>query len=101
VSEILPIDSVLRPKNGKNSTKKGKNGKNPFLQTKILKLLHRPIFTIWAKKKVSFFKKSSVSFKSTYKTKKKKKKKKKIDVKLLTTNRTTVPALVLPTFFKK
>jgi hypothetical protein len=49
VSEILPIDSVFRPKNGKNSTKKGKNGKNPFLQTKILKLLHRPIFTIWAK----------------------------------------------------
>jgi hypothetical protein len=41
---------VLRPKSGKNSTKKGKNGKNPFLQTKILKLLHKPIFTIWAKK---------------------------------------------------
>jgi hypothetical protein len=86
VSEILPIDSVLRPKNGKNSTKKGKNGKNPFLQTKILKLLHRLICTIWAKKKNLFFKKSSVSFKSTYKTKKNK----KFDDKLLPTNRTTV-----------
>jgi hypothetical protein len=39
---------VSRPKNGKNSTKNGKNGKNPLLQTKILKLLHGPILTIWA-----------------------------------------------------
>jgi hypothetical protein len=48
MSEILLTDSVPRPKNGKNSTKNGKNGKNPLLQTKTLKLLHGPIFTIWA-----------------------------------------------------
>jgi hypothetical protein len=63
---------VSRPKNGKNSTKNGKNAKNPLLQTKILKL--GPIFTIWAQ--IFFFlflKMLSDSFKSTYKTIKKEK----------------------------
>jgi hypothetical protein len=74
VSEILLKDSVSRPKNGKNSTKNGKNAKNPLLQTKILKLLHGPIFAIWAQKFFFLFlKMSSDSFKSTYKTKKKEK----------------------------
>jgi hypothetical protein len=63
-------DSVSRPKNGKNSTK---NGKNPLLQTKIIKLLHGPIFTIWAQFFFLFLTFSSDSFKSTYKTKKKEK----------------------------
>jgi hypothetical protein len=89
VSEILLTDSVSRPKNGKNSTKNGQNAKNPLLQTKILKLLHGPIFTIWAQFFFLFLKMSSDSFKSTYKTKKKEKKN-IFDVKLLTTNRTTV-----------
>jgi hypothetical protein len=73
MSEILLTDSVSRPKNGKNSAKNGKNGKNPLLQTKILKLLHGPIFTIWAQFFFLFIKMSSDSFKSTYKTKKKEK----------------------------
>jgi hypothetical protein len=76
---------VSRPKNGKNTTKNGKNAKNPLLQTKILK----PIFTIWAQFFFLFLKMSSDSFKSTYKTKKRKKI--IFDVKLLITNRTTVP----------
>jgi hypothetical protein len=53
-------NSVLRaktPKFAKNSTKKGKNGKNPLLQSKILKLLHGQIFTIWAQLFFSFLKK--------------------------------------------
>jgi hypothetical protein len=58
MSEILLTDSVSRPKNGKNSTKNGKNDKNPLLQTKILKLLlaYGPIFTIWAQTFFSFLK---------------------------------------------
>jgi hypothetical protein len=64
-------NSVLRPK---NSTKKGKNSKNPLLLTKILKLLHGQFFTIWAQFFFLFLKKSSDGFKSTYKTKKEKKK---------------------------
>jgi hypothetical protein len=81
---------VSRPKNGKNSTKNGKNAKNPLLQTKILKLLYGPIFTIWAQIFFFFFflKMSSDSFKSTYK--RKKRKTIIFDVKLLTTNCTTV-----------
>jgi hypothetical protein len=74
-------------KNGKNGTKKGKNSKNPLLQTKILKLLHGPIFTIWAQIIFFFLKRSLDSFKSTYKTKRKEF---FFDVKLLTTNCTTV-----------
>jgi hypothetical protein len=44
-------NSVLTPKTqkfAKNSTKKGKNGKNPLLLTKNLQLPHGQLFTIWA-----------------------------------------------------
>jgi hypothetical protein len=40
----------------------GKNGKNPLLQTKILKLLHGQIFSIWAQMFFVFLKKSLDSF---------------------------------------
>jgi hypothetical protein len=58
---------VSTPKNGQNSTKNGKNGKNPLLQTKIIKLLHMhdgPIFPIWHQIFIFLFlKKSSDSLK--------------------------------------
>jgi hypothetical protein len=41
---------VLRPKTQKFTQNSTKNGKNLLLQTKILKLLHGPIFAIlWEK----------------------------------------------------
>jgi hypothetical protein len=52
--EMTGKNSVFkRPKTqnfAKNISKNGKNGKNPLLKTKILKLLHGPIFTIWAQR---------------------------------------------------
>jgi hypothetical protein len=46
-----------------------KKGKNPLLQTKILKLLYGPIFNIWDQNIFSSLNKSSDGFESTKKIK--------------------------------
>jgi hypothetical protein len=80
---------VLRPKKQKFTKNSTKNGKNLLLQTKILRLLHGPIFDILWEKIIFPSKTSSHRLQLTYITKKKKK---KVDVRVLTTNRTTVEA---------